>query len=209
MDLAENPGEAIEKCKGLFIKYFPKFQTFNLNLNTFIPLSINQMQNELFMEKSFKDLIFYHCYNFKSKTNKIKEVKNTTFLNHLIRIVKLEDITNKELESQLKKFNQSKNISEINEEIISVIKELKKEFDDINFVINNNYEQDLNNNKFSEKNPIGILKILYNYQLNKKLIPPISEETINLLDFFRSNKSLKVKLTKKKVEMKERAIINK
>ena len=214
MDLAENPGEAIEKCKGLFIKYFPKFQTFNLNLNNFIPLSINQMQNELLMEKNFKDLIFYHCYIFKSKINKIKEVKNTTFLNHLIGIVKLEDITNRELEPQLKKFNQfnqSKNISEINEEIISVIKELKKEFNDkdINFGINNNYEQDLNNNKFSEKNSIGILKILYNYQLNKKLIPPISEETINLLDFFRSNKSLKVKLTKKKVEMKERAIINK
>ena len=158
------------------------------------------MQNELLMEKNFKDLIFYHCYNFKSKTNKIKEVKNTTFLNHLIGIVKLEDITNRELEPQLKKFNQSKNISEINEEINSVIKELKKEFNDkdINFGINNNYEQDLNNNKFSEKNPIGILKILYNYQLNKKLIPPISEETINLLDFFRNNKSLKVKLTKKK-----------
>ena len=54
MDLLENPKEAIEKWKGLFIKYFPKFQTFNLNLNNFIPLSINQMQNELLIRKILK-----------------------------------------------------------------------------------------------------------------------------------------------------------
>ena len=91
-----------------------------------------------------------------------------------------------------------------------MIKELKKEFEDkdIRFCIDDNEydeddfndEEELNDNEFNENNPIGILKILYNYQEDKKLIPPLSEETINLLDFFKNDKRLKVKIRKTKKE---------
>ena len=50
MDLSENPDKDIEKFKGEIIKHFPKCQTFNINLNTFIPLSVLQVQNELLMD---------------------------------------------------------------------------------------------------------------------------------------------------------------
>jgi hypothetical protein len=58
MDLSQNPTRDIEQCKGKFIEYFPKFQTFNLNLNTFIPMSMFVLENELLMDKSFKHYIY-------------------------------------------------------------------------------------------------------------------------------------------------------
>ena len=64
MDLSSNPEEDIAKFKGLIIKHYPKCKTFNINLNTFIPLSVNQLQNELLMKTSFKHLIRYHFYNY-------------------------------------------------------------------------------------------------------------------------------------------------
>ena len=63
-DLSINLKEDIYKCKGLFMKYFPNFKTFNLNLNTFIPFSPIQLHNELFLDKSFKYLLNYHFYNY-------------------------------------------------------------------------------------------------------------------------------------------------
>ncbi len=54
IDLSINPKVDIENCKGMLIQNFQKFQAFNLNLNTFIPLSLNQVQNELLMSTSFK-----------------------------------------------------------------------------------------------------------------------------------------------------------
>ena len=67
MDISENPKKDIEKFKGEIIKHFPKCQTFNINLNTFIPLSIYKIQNELLMNNSFRYLIFYHFYNYMEK----------------------------------------------------------------------------------------------------------------------------------------------
>ena len=99
MDLSKRPEEDIEKCKGTIINHFPKFHTFNLNLNIFVALSINKIQNELLMKKDFKHLIFYHCHNFIENINKIniEEAKNKTFINHLMDIIKTEDILQKNL----------------------------------------------------------------------------------------------------------------
>ena len=62
MDLSSNPENDIKKLKGEIINHFPKCRTFNINLNTFIPLSVIQVENELLMSKSFRHLIFYHFY---------------------------------------------------------------------------------------------------------------------------------------------------
>ncbi len=50
MDLSTNPKSDIESCNGFLFNSFPKGQTFNLNMNTFIPISAYQVQNELLME---------------------------------------------------------------------------------------------------------------------------------------------------------------
>ena len=108
MDLSSNPKSDIQKCKGLLIQNFPKFQTFNINLNTFIPLSVNQLKNELLMDKSFKYLINYHFYNYMVRINeekniikgiKVKEKKS--FINHLTDITKtVGGIKKEEIESK-------------------------------------------------------------------------------------------------------------
>ena len=54
------------------MKYFPDCKTFNINLNTFIPLSTFQLQNELLFDKSFKHLLRYHFYNYMAKINNEK-----------------------------------------------------------------------------------------------------------------------------------------
>ena len=65
MDLSTDPKSDIDACKGFLLEFFPKFQTFNLNINNFIPISTLQIQNELLMNKSFNHLIKYHFYNYK------------------------------------------------------------------------------------------------------------------------------------------------
>ena len=71
-DLSTDLRQDINKCKGLFMKYFPDCKTFNINLNTFIPLSTFQLQNELLFDKSFKHLLRYHFYNYMAKINNEK-----------------------------------------------------------------------------------------------------------------------------------------
>ena len=89
IDRTDNPDDVIRKCKSLFLKYFPSCKTFNINLNTFIPLSTIQLQNELLSNKSFMHLLSYHLYNYINKINREKLIGETTmgksFFDHLIK----------------------------------------------------------------------------------------------------------------------------
>ena len=108
IDLSENPKRDIETFRGEIIKQFPKYQTFNINLNTFIPLSVHKVQNELLMEKRFRGLIFYHFYNYKERIDKKGlEDNNKSFINHLIDIIeKSGEINNKAIENEVSKLNK-------------------------------------------------------------------------------------------------------
>ena len=216
-DLSTNLNADINKCKGLFMKHFPSCKTFNINLNTFIPLSTIQLQNELNFDKSFKHLLNYHFYNYKEKINKEKlinkNVVSKSFIDHLKDIIKTEkSITREEIEKTVNGFNNPG----INDEIIPIINELIENFKgkDINFgitekdfIINKSDEDENNildldidlmgdntssssNNNIDEINPSYILKFLFIYQTQNKLIPSLSEETFNLLNYFRVKKKL-------------------
>ena len=204
IDLSENPEKDIEKCKGEIIKYFPKCQTFNINFNTFIPLSIIQVQNELLMKNSFKHLIYYHFYNFLSKINRNEQQDNSTFINHLIKIIRVYDdeIRAKDIESKVKELDNSNNISEINNEIKLIINFLEEKCKgkginlgisekDISDNDENDFEKELKkkkSNKIESLNPSYIIKLFYIYYKEKKLIPELSEETNNLLNYFKNEK---------------------
>ena len=207
IDKTENPDDVIKKCKSLFLKYFPSCKTFNINLNTFIPLSTIQLQNELLSNESFKHLLSYHLYNYINKINREKLIGETpigkSFLDHLIKIVKTEEgITRKEIEKIVG--NSNKIINE--KEIIDTIKELKdfSERNKINFGINeDDFKKvkkkcnllDFNFSKINSKensndniediNPSYIVKLLYIYQKENKLLPQLSEETIDLFNYFK------------------------
>ena len=216
IDLSENPKKDIEKFKGEIIKHFPKCQTFNINLNTFIPLSMYKIQNELLMKNSFRYLIFYHFYNYMEKINKNGPQNITPFINHLIAILKTnEEYSNcTKILEEVSKLNKSENINQINSEIKTIIKDLEEKckgkeikvgFCENDF--NDNEEDDEEeddsddenkkiNNNLNKMEPSYIIKIFYIYYKQKKLIPFLSEETNNLLDYFQ-NKQKEINFNKK------------
>ena len=119
LDLSSNPKADIDRCRGLFIKYFPKCKTFNLNLNTFIPLSAIQVENELLMNESFAHLINYHFYNYLKIVKQDKLLNNTfsgkSFIEHLADILKkMNGISKKVIEDKVNELNKKENIAEIN-----------------------------------------------------------------------------------------------
>ena len=135
LDLSTNPNADIDRCRGLFIKYFPKCKTFNLNMNTFIPLSAIQVENELLMNESFPHLINYHFYNYmkiiKQERLLNKTSYNKSFIEHLVDIIKkMKGINRKYVEDKVNELNGKENIAEINNQIKEIIKDIKNKFRD-------------------------------------------------------------------------------
>ena len=209
IDLSEDPKNDIEKCKAFFIKNFPKGKTFNINLNTFIAISTIQLQNELLMSNDFKHLMNYHFFNYVSKVKSNKSKGNPfelSFIDQLKTILEINGIKNKEIENKVEELNKSENKEEINNEMKLIIKELKQNNADIinmgiteddfndeqeegNLLDDDNSDDenltDEINDKDIQLNPSYIIKILYIFHKEKKLIPTYSEETNKLLDYFK------------------------
>ena len=55
IDESNEPEEDNQKCQTFFRECFPKYEAFNLNKNTFLPISISQ----LILKKDFKQFIRY------------------------------------------------------------------------------------------------------------------------------------------------------
>ena len=209
IDLSTDLIRDIDTCKGILFNAFPKCQTFNLNMNTFIPLSVYQVQNELLMENSFFHLIKYHFYNYKKIIMQDKLLNNTTigktFINHLRDLLKKIGINKREIENKIDELNNGENISIINEEIKTIIRDLDKiskgeidlgikendvdededEEDFLSTLSSRKTSDSLNN--IDDVAPVSIIKIFYILQKEKKLIPPKSNETNKLLNYFSLN----------------------
>ena len=221
IDLSTNIISDIERCKGLFLKYFPKCKTFNFNLNTFVPLSAIQVQNELLMKTSFKHLIKYHFYNYASLIKKDKLINGTphckTFINHLLDFIKnVTGIKKKQtIENQVEEFSKSEENEKCENEIRLTIRELEDTFkaDDLNIGISeeeiSTIEEDINNsfeNFESETNnddddinnlkPSYIIKMIYILFKEKKFLPPISDNTNKLLNYFTIKNLQKIQIFK-------------
>jgi len=208
IDLSQNPIQDINNCKGLFIQKFPKCQVFNLNLNTFIPLSAKQLKNELLMKDSFEHLIKYHFFNY-SLITKQQSTTGSSFMDYLLDFILNGENspTIKEIKKEVDELNKSKNISEINQQILKLINELKEQTQaDENIIlgieqkdINEEEEDDEEEEEESDNNqlsPSYIIKMIYVLFKQKKSLPLISEETIKLLNYFS------VKKAKKNFELK-------
>ena len=128
---------------------------------------------------------------------------------------KVDIMDNQEIEKKLKELNSSENISEIEKDFKNIIKEIKDKFkadelylgiseedfdkgkkenknddeEEFNFDIDEtddgNGETKKNNNDISSFNACDIIKILYIFQKEGKLIPPISEEAEKILNYFK------------------------
>ena len=204
IDLSENPEEDVKKCKGLISQNFPSFKTFNISKNTFIPLSVNQLKNELLLRNDFKYLLNFHFQNYFNKIK--KEEKSAisagkSFIDHLRGIIKNAiQISKEEIK---KKIDESKKIKD--DEIINIINDIKNNFagDDLKFGIDegdfdddDDYDDDeiCNNENIShfidKINPSYIVKLIYIFHKEKKLIPPLSKESQALLNYFNQTKDI-------------------
>ena len=209
IDLSSNPTSDIESCNGFLFNAFPKCQTFNLNMNTFIPMSAIQVQNELLMNESFRHLLLYYFYNYKQliKQDKSNKISNKTYIDYLRDNLKIvSDITRNEIEYKVEELNNKNNISKINEKIKSIIIDLEtlvSEELDLNLGIkesdideeedeDEDYLTSLSSHRSSSTKsdslndiePISIIKIYYILHKEKKLILKYSYETDKLINYF-------------------------
>ena len=221
IDRSTDPDKDIEKFKAEVFKHFPKGQTFNLNSNTFIPLSLIQVENELSMNKSFRHLIYYHFYNYYSDVKVINCPKANipNFINHLKDFIAkyFENININECKKEIDKFGD-----EINNEICSIMKDLFNEFksnEKINFGF---YESDFNgdnndkdedseneeeqeqeiNNNIENLKPFTTVQLIYLYHKEEKFNISLSDSTEELINYF-SNKTIKNTFDSTKKEEKE------
>ena len=214
IDLSVNPQLDIDNCKSFLIQNFQKFQAFNLNLNTFIPISLHQIHNELLMKNNYKNLINYLFYQYLSNIRKNKETRET-FISHLTNIIKA--ITNKsreDIESEVETLNENKNIKEINQEIILIINEIKETFKTNQFILGVS-EEDFDDSpkddflpdeideiaELDKINPSYILKYFYLHRKDNILLPQLSSTTNSLLNYFKYDKKpIKINIEEQKEE---------
>jgi len=221
IDLSQNPKQDINNCKGLFFQKFPKCQVLNLNFNTFIALSAKQLKNELLMKDSFEHLIKYHFFNY-SLITKQQSIIGSSFMDYLLDFILNGENspTIKEIKTEVDKLNKSKNISEINQQILKIVNELKEQTQaDENIILgieqkdiieeeeedDEKEEEDENNDQLS---PSYIIKMIYVLFEQKKSLPLISEETNQLLDYF-SVKKVKKNFKLKPIKMGKLVKLNK
>ena len=192
IDLSTNKIDDIKKCKALLLQKFNQTNVFNLNLNTFVPVSIFQLENELLMSGSFRHLINYHFINYlfyvKKESHKDNTILDKTLIDYLKELIlKFEKVNNKEIEQKVNKLNESEDILQINEELKNIIENLNKFSieDNVNLgIIPDEIDNDNEEIYTDDINAVNILKMMYIFFKEKKLIPPISEESTTLLSYF-------------------------
>jgi len=133
---------------------------------------------------------------------------------------KVNIMNNQDIEQKLKELNSSENISEIESDFKNIIKEIKDKFkadelylgiteedfnkgkketkgdddEEFNFDVDEtddgNGKTKKDNNDISSFNACDIIKILYIFHKENKLIPPISEEAESILNYFKVKKAI-------------------
>ena len=212
IDKSTDPKNDIESCKGFLFNAFPKCQTFNLNINTFIPISAYQVENELLMEDNFSNLIYYYFYDFKKNIMNEKLLTNiiphkNKFIDYLREILKKVNISKHQIENAIDELNIKEDISKLNDEIKKIIinlnniskGELEIGIGEDDFKNEDDDEEDFLSSLKSQKNktstnniddvePLSIIKMIYILHKKKELILKKSNETIQLLNYFTTSK---------------------
>ena len=201
MDISPNIEEDINLLKGRFVQEFPK-GGFNITRNTIVPCSSFQLENELNMDKKFKNSLYYHYINciMLSKNN------ITNFIEYLRDFLK--NFLNREIES-IEKETFENNIKSIKDKInLDDIKAIIQKININHYSVKNklllsesDFEKDVVNNCLSNliKNDEGkidlyeqtdnTILILYYYYLfsNKKITLTKSMQTQEILNYFTMN----------------------
>ena len=220
IDESNEPEEDNQKCQTVFRECFPKYEAFNLNKNTFLPISISQ----LILKKDFKQFIRYQFLLYRKLDNN-NNSNNDSFINYLKKLLppKITDKIKKDIKNEkdeeIKIISQElKETDKINLEIDKKIEEKKSlMYDDYleedEDEKSNSGQDDNNSNIYNESEKeqisnIDILKILKKIYKNENEFKfGFPEETKKLEDYFKIKKNLNNSFIKQEVLTNEEQII--
>jgi GTP-binding protein EngB required for normal cell division len=136
IDKSENKNKDLEILNNKIMKYFPSCERFNPTKNLIIPCSKLQLENELKMDKCFKNLLYYHFLNFlmksKAKTPDTPTTSGSSFIDFLKSIYSEQKIKKKKFIEKITKVIDDSQLSKILKEITDIIIYIKEKHQDEN-----------------------------------------------------------------------------
>ena len=198
IDKSENKEKKIFDCKQYFINNMPS-DIFNLHFNVFVSINSKNFKNEMFMKEKIKYYFLYFYNKYYDDYIKISNEKKIHRNKNFITFIE-EDIIKKELgESNYEKF-----IEEASDEIkMEDLNKIKKEYEKIKSNENIRIEFGINFED-EDDDSIKILKGLYQLFKEKKYIPPYSESTKSILNYFNDYSKETPSINKDKVKNKQK-----
>ena len=143
------------------LEYFPNAELFNITKNIIVPCCTFQLENELKMNKDFKNLIYYHFLNFlinhkKTSNNMTPNINSLDFLDYLKKLLlNLNNKIDKELfYNKINKIINNKDFSNYLKQIKQIIEKINEMYKD------NEIRLDLRADDFDEKEIKKIKKII-------------------------------------------------
>ena len=136
IDKSENKKNDLNTLNNKIMKYFPSCERFNPTKNLIIPCSKLQLENELKMDKCFKNLLYYHFLNFlmksKAKTPDTPTTSGSSFIDFLKTIYSEQKIKKKKFIEKITKVIDDNQLSKILKEITDIIIYIKEKHQDEN-----------------------------------------------------------------------------
>lgn len=175
IDLSEDRNKKIEECKQYFINNIPS-NIFNLHFNVFVPLNSIDFKIEMLMKEKVKYyfLYFYRRY-YEEYIIQTKET-NKTFIEYIEE--KIKNIIGTQ--------NYEQYIDDAKENIeMEDLDKIKEEYEDIKSKENKMIEFGIDFDD-EDNESIPILKGLYNLWKEKKYFPEFSENTKEIIKYFKA-----------------------
>ena len=175
IDLPEDRNKKIEECKQYFINNIPS-NIFNLHYNVFVPLNSNDFKIEMLMKKKVK---YYFLYFYRRYYEEyIMETKETSknFIEYIEE--KIKNIIG------IKNYEQYIDDAKDNIEMEDLDK-IKEEYEEIKSKENKMIEFGIDFDD-EDNESVPILKGLYNLWKEKKYFPEFSENTKEIIKYFKN-----------------------
>ena len=196
IDKSENKEKKIFECNQYFINNMPS-DIFNLHFNIFVAINSKNFKNEMFMKDKIKYyfLYFYNKYydNYIKISN--EKHKNKNFISFIEEDIIKKEIGENNFEDFIEKASDEIKMEDLNK--IKKVYELIKLNENIRIEFGINFDDE-------DDDSIKMLKGLYQLFKEKKYVPPYSESTKIILNFFNDYDKETPLINKDKVKNKQK-----
>ena len=217
IDKSENIQGDLLHLRSKIMEFFPSAKQFNFIKNIIIPCCSFQLENELKMDKYFKNLIYFHYLNFviNSKNSELG-LKYINFIDFIKSIISRKRINKKYFITKIMELVNFYNITDVLEEIKDIFDFIQLQNKEENLIlgirkddfnkeeilnlieqINEDFqaeeeeENEIENITFDISNQENNMIILFYYSefKSKKQIPPKSRNTFEIINYFSLKKN--------------------